>query len=278
MTVKVGCVLTDVLRTKIYKPKVKELKMKMLKLGFSTCVVLALMLCMVATKAHAITAQEIVDSVIDNLNNVTDYQAGVDVDFDNPNIDDMTDGSLQWKRSSGTWKTKMVEGSPYTLTHISNGSGWNIIDSEEDEGTYEYISQGGYEQIVRYRFGTDMFNMENILDDESWTKADSTETVNSVECYKVYTTKDANDYEVWVDTATVKKVIRTKATDEFGDIQWQLDYSDYSNVESTAQLPATIVTKRYDPNEAVWLTSTYSFSDININENLSDSIFNINTP
>jgi outer membrane lipoprotein-sorting protein len=233
---------------------------------------------MVTTKAQAITAQEIVDSVIDNLNNVTDYQAGVDVDYDDPNVDDATDSSLQWKRSSGNWKSKMVSGSPYEMTYVSNGSGWNLTHPDKENGGYWYFSQEDYEDIIRYHVGTDMFNMENILNDESWTKADSTETVNSVECYKVYTTKDANDYSVWIDTATVKKVIRTEATDENDDLQWQLNYSDYSNVENTAQLPATIVTKRYDPNEAVWLTSTYTFSDININENLSDSIFNINTP
>lgn len=254
--------------------------MKTLKLGFCTCVVLALMLCMATTKAHAMTAQEIVDSVIDELGNVTDYQASIDIDFSDPNRDrsDTTDGSLQWKRSSGNWKSKMVDGSPYTRTYISNGSGWNIIDSEEDEGTYDYLSQEDYEKVIRYHYGTGMFNMENILNDETWTKADPNETVNSVECYKVYTTKDDSNYEVWIDTATVKKVIRVEATDEVDYLQWQLNYSDYSTVESTAWLPATIVTKRYDPNEAVWLTSTYSFSDIDINEGLSDSIFDITVP
>lgn len=251
--------------------------MKTLKSGFCTCVVLALMLCMVTTNAHAITAQEIVDSVIDELDNVTDYSAGVDIDYSDPNVDDMTDGSLQWKRSSGSWKSKMVNGSPYEMTYISNGSGWNIIHADGGDNFW-YFSQGDYEDVIRYHAGTDMFNMENILNEESWTKAAPNETVNGVECYKVYTTKDDSNYSVWIDTATVEKVIRAEATDENDDLQWQLNYSDYSDVESTAQLPATIVTKRYDWNEVLWSTSTYTFDSINLNEGLSDSIFDIIVP
>ncbi len=68
-----------------------------------------------------------------------------------------------------------------------------------------------------------------------------------------------------------------KAYDESQDLQWQLDYSDYSNVENTAWVPATIVTKLYE-NDELQLTATYSFSDIDINEGIADSTFNIVAP
>jgi hypothetical protein len=68
------------------------------------------------------------------------------------------------------------------------------------------------------------------------------------------------------------KVIRVKTTDQDDDLLWQLDYSDYSDIESTAQLPGTIVTQFYY-QETVTFAATYTFSDIDINEGLSDDLF-----
>lgn len=224
--------------------------------------------------ALAVTAQDIVDSVIDNLDNVNDYQASVDIDHDNVSLNDMTGGSFKWKRNSGSWKIKMVMGTPYSGNITSDGSAWNVTNKDDDLMWFS-LSEG--KNGVRDYYGSDMFNMENILDDETWTKAGSTETVNSVECYKIYTTNGSSNYEVWVDTATMDKVIRVKATCESDDLQWQLDYSDYSDVEGTAQLPATIVVKYYR-DETLYLTSTYDFSSIDINANLSGSLFTIEYP
>ena len=225
-------------------------------------------------EAVAVTAAEIVASLTDNLDNVSDYTASVDIDYDHVGMTDMTDGSLQWKRSGGNWKSKMVVGTGYSGDLITDGVGWNFHD-RDDVLTWANLANGG--PWVRDSFGTDMFNMENILDDETWTKATGTETVNSVDCYKVYTTKSDSNYEVWADTATMDKVIRTKATDESDDLQWQLDYSSYSNVEGSAQLAATIVTKLYE-DEDLKLTTTYDFSSVDIDEGLSDSIFAIESP
>lgn len=228
------------------------------------------MLAVMPSPAWALTAQEIVDSVIDELDNVTDYEATVAIDFDDEERDDMSGGTLQWKRSSGTWKTKSVDGSPYTWMYISDGTWWNAGDTEVELTHIADKADGDF--ALRYRNGSDMFNMENILDNETWTKASGTETVNSVSCYKVYTTKSDTNYEVWIDESTTKKVIRVKATDSDDDLQWQLDYSDYSDVESTAQLPATIVTKYY-LDDTLEMTATYTFSSIDINEGLADSVF-----
>lgn len=225
---------------------------------------------MATISANAQTAQEIADSVIDELDNVTDYTATVDIDYDDEDIDDMTDGSLQWKRNSGTWMTKIVDGTPYTRTNVCNGIVWNgTIDG--DDRIFVLTKTDGDEGL-RHASGGDMFNMESILDNETWSKDPNTDTINSVSCYRIYTTKGSNNYEVWVDVATMTKVIRVKATDGNDDLQWQLDYSDYSDVESTAMLPATIVTKHYI-NDVLVLTATYSFADIDINEGLLDSIF-----
>lgn len=246
--------------------------MKYVTQGLTICLASAIVIMAGTSPVQALTAQEIADSVIDELDNVSDYTASVDVDYDDEDIDDMTDGSLQWKRSSGTWKTTNVDGSPYTCTYVCDGSVWNMTDSnDQDEGTW-ILSKADGDLCLRYRSAGDMFNMENILKDETWSKDASTETVNSVSCYRLYTTKSDTNYEVWIDEATTTKVIRVKVTDFDDDLQWQLDYSDYSDVESTAQLPATIVTKWYE-DDNLELTVTYSFSDVDINEGLSDSIF-----
>ncbi|MCX5769220.1 MAG: DUF4292 domain-containing protein [Candidatus Hydrogenedentes bacterium] len=223
--------------------------------------------------AWALTAQEIVNSVIDELNNVNDYTASVDVDFATT-FSDMTDGTIQWKRSGSTFKQKMVQGSPYDRTYVTDGSNWNI-EVENDKTLYMPLADGL--TYVRFNSAADLFNMERVLGTETWTKDASTYTVNSVSCYRIYTTKANTNYQVWIDVATVKKVIKVKATDESNNLQWELDYNSYSSVESTAQLPAQIVTKAYEDGGVI-LTATYDFSSVNINESLSDSIFSISAP
>ena len=245
--------------------------MKYIARGLAICLAVAAITAG-TVPALGLTAQEIADSVIAELDNVSDYTATLDVDYDDEGIDDMTDGSLQWKRNSGTWKTKKVDGTPYTRTGVCDGSVWNMTDSEdEDEGAW-IVSKADGDMWLRYRSAGDLFNMENVLDSESWSKDEGTETVNSVSCYRLYTSKGDTNYEVWIDEATATKAIRVRVTDADDNLQWQLDYSDYSDVESTAQLPATIVAKWYE-DESVELTVTYSFSDVDINEGLSDSIF-----
>ncbi len=238
----------------------------------------AALLCLGTSPAWALTAQEIADSVIDELDNVNDYTASVDADFSDATIDDMTDGSFQWKRATGEkFKVKMSQGSPYTEVHTTDASNWNFdngLTGESMEVEYWSYADG----LVRIRFdsGADLFSAERILDDETWTKAASTETVNSVSCYKLYTTKDDSNYEVWIDEATVTKVIRVKATNADDVLEWQLDYSDYSDVEATAQLPATITAKAYDDDGTTVLwTVAHSFDSVDINEGLADSIFEL---
>jgi len=232
-----------------------------------TLVVLGL----VAAPAMALTAQEIADSVIDELDNVSDYTATVDVDYDDVDYDDMTDGTLQLKRNGGTWKTRNVDGTPNTCTVICDGTVWNRTDTEEPNAVTLATKADG-DSAVRYLSAGDLFNMENVLTSETWSKDAGTETVNSVSCYRLYTTKDDTNFEVWIDVSTVTKVIRVKVTDLDDDLRWRLDYSDYSDVENTAQLPATIVTTLYD-DDTPTLTVTYSLSDIDINEGLSDTLF-----
>lgn len=228
------------------------------------------MLGIYSSQTQAVTAQDIADAVIDELDAVSDYTATVDIDYNDVSLSDMTGGSLQWKRNSGSWKVKMVMGSPYSGNITTDGVGYNVTDVND---TLHWASLSNGKTFVRDNYGVDMFNMENILSDETWTR-DANETVNSIECYKIYTTKSDSNYEVWVDIATMERIIRVEATDGNDNSQWQLDYSSYSLIENTAQLPATITTKYYGNG----LISTHSLSSININENLSDSIFSIESP
>lgn len=245
--------------------------MKRLQLQFCTCAVLALMLFVGTSQVQAVTAQEIVDSVIDELDNASDYKATADVDFDDVSWDDMSDGDVKMKRRNGHPKVRFVDGSPYTWTYRTNGTtGYNYVIS----GTTYYHTMSQGDNWIRDNHGSDLFDMEYFLDTESWTKADSNETINSIECYKVYTTKDDSNYEVWIDTATMEKVIRVRTTDENDDLQWQVDYSQYSDVENTAQLPARIVIRHYD-NETEDYKATCDFSSIDINSNISDSYFTV---
>ena len=216
------------------------------------------------------SAQEIVDSVVDELDNVTDYSATVFNGINIPIIRDMLAGRLQWKRASGNWKGKMQEGMPYSKIHITDGVSWKCINNK---GNVDYYSNAIYGSYIRSAYGTDMFNMENILSNETWAKDPSTVTINGVLCYRVYTTKENENYEVWIDEATRTKVIRVTATDEIDQLLWQLDYGDYSDVENTAWLPGKVVTKRYLEDMTVQFVSTYRFSNIDINSGLSDAIF-----
>lgn len=232
---------------------------------------------LVATAASsALTAQEIAGSVIEELNNVSDYQADVDVSYDDVAIADMTGGSLMYKRATGSVPMINFEmGSGYRGHLVSDGTGWNVLGSNSD---YEYhTEQSDGLNFVRKYFGTDMFNMEAILATETWTKATSAETVNSVTCYKLYTTKGSVNYEVWIDTGTVKKIIRVKATDMNDALQWQLDYSSYGLVEGTAQLPSVVIAKRFE-NSTQLFEATYTFANIDINAGLSDNVFAIWEP
>ncbi len=42
----------------------------------------------------ALTAQEIVDSVVGELDNIADYQAAVDIGYDDVNVNDVSDQKL----------------------------------------------------------------------------------------------------------------------------------------------------------------------------------------
>jgi outer membrane lipoprotein-sorting protein len=228
-------------------------------------------LILLAPRASALTAQEIADSVIDELNNVTDYQAAVDIDYSDPDANDMSDGALSWLRNSGNWMTKMVMGSPYTGYITTDGTnGYNTLDRNNN---LIFATMANGDTWVKENFGSHLLNMERVLCSESWSKDPDTHTVNGTECYRLY----SNDYEVWIDTATVKKVIRTKMYDSGDNLLWQVDYSNYINVENTAQLPGTVEVQRYDGGVYAD-TATYTFSDVDINEGLSTSIFAILHP
>jgi hypothetical protein len=246
--------------------------MKRLQLQYFTCAALALVLFVGTSQVQAVTAQQIVDSVIDELDNASDYQGTVDIDWEDVSRDDMSGGDLKMKRTDSRPKFRFIDGTNYTWTHRTDGStGYNYVISEVTY--YHTLSQG----ISWYRDneGSDLWDMEYFLGTESWTKADSNDTINSIECYKVYTTKDDSNYEVWIDTANMEKVIRVKATDENDSLQWQIDYSDYLDVESTALLPTTILMIHYDETETENARATCSFSDIDINESISDSYFTV---
>jgi hypothetical protein len=172
--------------------------------------------------ALALTAQEIVDSVVDNLDNVSDYEASCDIDYDDAGVSDSTDNAFQWKRSGSVFMSKTVLGSPYNGEIRTDGTtGYNIWDID-DYLSYATIANG--DAWVREAFGTDLLNMEKILSEESWTKDGNTYSVNSVQCYRLYN----SSYEVWIDVSTVTKVIRTKAYDGGAKLDYQVDYSDYS--------------------------------------------------
>lgn len=222
------------------------------------------------SESKAYRAQGIVSSVIDELDNVTDYSATVSSGIDIAIIRDMLAGRLQWKRSSGNWKCKVVEGMPYSAIHITDGVSWKHRDNK---GRVEYYSNDTYGPYIRSAYGTDMFNMENILSSETWAKDPGAVTIDGVSCYRVYTTKENSNYEVWIDEATRTKVIRVTATDAIDQLQWQMDYGDYSNVENTAQLPGKIVAKRYREDMTIGFACTYRFSNVDINSGLPDSIF-----
>lgn len=56
------------------------------------------------------------------LDNVSNYEASVDVDFDDAELDDMSGGTLQEKRHAGYRpRVKLVEDSPYADTYITDG-------------------------------------------------------------------------------------------------------------------------------------------------------------
>ncbi len=245
--------------------------MKRLQLQFCSCAVLALMLFVCTSQVQAVTAQEIVDSVIDELDNASDYQATVDVDFDDVSRNDMSDGEVKIKRTGSHPKVRFEDGSPYTWNYITDGTtGYNYVIS----GTTYYHTMSQGDNWIRDNHGSDLCDMEYFLGTESWTKAASTDSINSTECYKVYTTKGHSNYEVWIDTYSMEKVIRVRTTDENDDLQWQVDYSQYTDVENTAQLPARIVIRHYD-NETEDYKATCDFSSIDINGNISDSYFTV---
>jgi hypothetical protein len=232
---------------------------------------------MLASPAMALTAQQIADNVVAELDNVSDYTASYDLEFADVAWEDETGGSIRWKRTvSGEWKHKILQGSPEDTTFKGDGSGkWNILDPDFPAGTvYQYA--GAARAVLNQldsQLAVRMWYMEDILDDNSWTPTTpATETVNSVSCYKIL----SGDYKVWVDVATTEKVIRAERY-VGSTIKWRVDYTNYSDVESTAQLPATIRLEEFVSGVSDWV-ATYTLSSIDINASTADSVFTINTP
>ncbi len=222
--------------------------------------------------SFAYTAQEIIDSAVDEMNDVTDYTADADMDCSDTTIADQTGCSIQWKRASD-WKMKYVEGTPGTRAFWTDGTNkWNLTDSAESFDYVYYNATSGFGLHVHDKGATYLLSPERAIDSETgWTKQESTETINTVECYKIYT----DDYVVWIDVSTRTKVMKVQEKDTSGNLVWSIEYEDYSSIEGV-QLPQTITADRYSGG-SVDYTLTYDISSIDINETLSDSIFSIDT-
>ena len=230
-----------------------------------------------STSAMAYTASEIVATAVDNLDNISDYSASVDAANDTTQVTEMSGATLQWKRASGLQKMYVATGTPFTAIIVTDGTAWNTWDttSQYSRSEYQlyYASDSGMTESTHGQVAWDFFDTLAVLSNHTWSLDDNTYTVNSVECYRLYCT----GYEVWIDTATRTKVVRLKEYDASSVLLWQMDYSDYSNVQSIAQVPATIKTSKYDGGVLQW-TADYSFTDITLNQSLSDNVFAVTGP
>lgn len=183
--------------------------------------------------AYGDTLQDIITNVSNNVDATMDMTATADYDFgiwtsydiwNIPSFNDMDNATT--KLSLG--RKFRIEGTGGDVrTAISNGT-TNWLDTNGD-GTFVQKSCTSYE-LKGGAIGW-LPNIKQILANNTWTLAPAEETVNGVLCRKIY----CADFNVWVDTATLTKVMKIEDS--------STDYtvcSGYTYVSNKAYVPSTM--------------------------------------
>ncbi|MEM7624185.1 MAG: hypothetical protein AAF333_01010 [Planctomycetota bacterium] len=223
---------------------------------------ISLTLVMATTQSFAVTLSDITSSLSDNAEAVDDLTADVVVDSSD-NTFDVLDAEFQLKRMT----------TPYNKFRIEETAGGVRCDGAE------VASGPNLSQFSTWCTAADSFigwiSMSTrdtdilwLIDNNTFTLATGTFTINSITCRKI----ESAGYTIYVNDSNHAKVVRIDALSN-NTVDRRYDFDGYSYIESEAYIPDTVNASR--PNLASEPTYEITYSNININENLSDSLFDI---
>jgi hypothetical protein len=214
-------------------------------------------------------SEDIVKSLLNNFSAMSTFEASLDIYYSVAQVKDMSESLIRWKRNpTGVHMQLYNLGSPYWATIACDGINWFILDA--DSGLF-MSDPNTAARNMRTMGAIDLFMMENVTASHRWKIDTTPRTVNSTECYKLFTTKDNNNYEMWIDAFSAAKVIRVKTTDKDNQPEWQLDYADYQRIDGRVWLPYTITVTSL----AFKLKITCSFTNIELNQDIPNTAFHL---
>lgn len=211
-----------------------------------------------ALPANADTLEDILTNVRSNFNALGKVTATVDITFSYYAPFDDEDWDADWvdatyKSDPGNDKIRMEGTGADTRLYLC-------------DGTYNWASKSGSDPFDGDSFSASaedrMYNFAWLVDNNTWSFGNpNQQTVNGVVCWHLTST----NYNMWVDTATQKKVMRSCDNSSSDAVL----FSGYSYLESTAYMydDATF----YPYGGGTQQTELYS---IDIDATVSDSEFN----
>jgi outer membrane lipoprotein-sorting protein len=213
------------------------------------------------TAARADILSDISTNVKKNTAAVIDMSATLDVRY--------TNGAKGWDDFVGAaFKRKgrmfLIEGAGTDPRKIRTDgkSFWNM-DCGGPVGTWTVIPYHIWQEMSTDSF-EDMCDINTLLDANHWALDSEKHQINGISCYKL----SAGKYLLYVDVATKTKVIRVEYSGGYYSNQ-SADFSDYRYLKSTAYVAGGI---KYVYGAVV---TEFSLSDISINDNLADSLFEV---
>lgn len=214
-----------------------------------------------ASQAGAVTVGDITSALDANYSAISDISADFTIESD-VNDHDVTEGWCKAKQA-GSSKFRVNVSSPGTLDIYCDGT--NVSDMGYEYSKENWVSWDMHGFLSRpFREGDIVW----ILDHEQFTLLGGTVAINGVTCYRISST----NYIVYVDSSEYAKVMRIERKVS-GNVVRRYTFDDYSFVEDTAWVAATCVGTDAPGDNTE--TVTVQFSNININEDLDDSYFQL---
>lgn len=214
---------------------------------------------------QAVTVSDITTALSDNYAAITDITADLVVDSSNNNYD-VTNGKYRSKGNASTLKFLVDITSPESGLVVCNGTTVDIDVNQWPREQFVTTDNGMIDWASRYFRELDVVYL---LNNYGFSLDSGTYSASGVTCYRI----SSNRCRLLVDVNNYKKLMRVEWLGNDGSLQRTYDLSGHSFIESTAYVAQYI--------DAVYCGSgnapTYSIelSNISINDNLNDSVFNL---
>jgi outer membrane lipoprotein-sorting protein len=216
--------------------------------------------------ARAVTVGEITQALNSNYGAITDMTCNIVVNSDCDDYD-IGAGTSKYKQAASS-KFRVDATSPAVESMVCDGTTVDIEGNQWSKSTFVTTDNSLVGWISRAYSETDILW---ILGNQSFSLSGGSYYVNGYACYRITSTT----YDIYVRTTNYAAVMRIDVKVS-GVVKRRYNFGTYSFVESTAYVPVSMQATGVPtvPGTPIPIaTYNITYSNININENLSDSVF-----